>query len=217
VSEDRGPDAPPTTAQSTELSAELSSAVWTVPNIISMVRILLIFVFGWLLINEQDLWAIVVLVVAGVSDFLDGFLARRWGQITALGRVLDPTADRILTVVVVLGLAIREFIPWWLVVILLARDVMVGAALLYARARGVESSQVTFVGKLATFVLYVTLPLSVLAFYISTLAHSLAIAAACGAAVLYWISGIGYVRDIASRARERGVGEPVAGAPERLG
>jgi len=104
--------------------------VWTIPNIITMARIVLIFIFGYLLVTEQDGWAITVLAIAGVSDFLDGYLARRWNQSTDLGRILDPAADRILTVVVVLGLAYRQIIPWWLVVILLARDVVVGVALL---------------------------------------------------------------------------------------
>lgn len=195
----------------------MSSAVWTVPNAISMARIILIGVFGWLLIAGHDAWAIAALAAAGVSDFLDGYLARRWHQVTALGRVLDPAADRMLTVVVVIGLAIREVIPWWLVAILLARDVMVGVAILVGRMRGLESPQVTFAGKAATFGLYVTLPLAFLAHERWDSLHVLAIAGACVAAVLYWISGLGYVADVARRSHPREDGASVVGSTERLG
>ncbi|GIG54569.1 CDP-alcohol phosphatidyltransferase family protein [Demequina activiva] len=194
-----------------------SAAIWTVPNLISMARIVLIVVFGWLLIAGHDAWAIGALAAAGISDFLDGYLARRWNQVTELGRVLDPAADRLLTIVVVLGLAIRGVIPWWLVAILLARDVMVGVALLIARSRGVSSAQVTFVGKAATFGLYVTLPLAFLAYERWDGVWVAAIVGACVAAALYWISGIGYARDLARRAHPASDGASVAGAPERLG
>ena len=204
--EQLGPDAAP-----------LSAAIWTVPNLISMARIVLIAVFGWLLVAGHDAWAIAALAAAGMSDFLDGYLARRWNQVTALGRLLDPAADRLLTIVVVLGLAIRGVIPWWLVAILLARDVVVGVALLVARARGVSSSQVTFVGKAATFGLYVTLPLAFLAYERWDGVHVAAIAGACVAAALYWISGLGYVRDLSRRAHRARDGASVAGPSERLG
>src|SRR6187551_3041696 len=111
-----------------------------------MFRIVLILVFAVLLATNHDGWAIAVLAVAGISDFFDGYLARRWNQVTKLGRILDPTADRMLTIAVVLGLGLRGIIPWWLVAVLFARDVVVGVALLYARSRGVESPQVTMTG-----------------------------------------------------------------------
>ncbi|WNM25822.1 CDP-alcohol phosphatidyltransferase family protein [Demequina capsici] len=180
---------------------EPSREVWTVPNLISMVRIGLVFAFGALLVTHHDGWAIAALAAAGASDFLDGYLARRWGQVTALGRILDPTADRLLTIVVVLGLALRTIIPWWLVVILLLRDAAVGAALLVGRSRGVVTPQVTFIGKVATALLYVFLPLAYLAFARWNPVHALAVIGACVAAVLYWWAGLGYVRDVLARVR----------------
>lgn len=168
---------------------------WTVPNMITVARMVLIVVFGYLLVMEYDVWAIAVLAVAGFSDFLDGYLARRWDQSTELGRILDPAADRVLTVVVVLGLAIRDIIPWWLVAILLVRDVAVGIALLVGRRRGRLTPKVTFVGKLATALLYVFLPLAYLAavaFPTWTWLHVIAIVGATFAAALYWWSGAGY-------------------------
>ncbi len=171
------------------------------PNAITASRIALIFVFGYLLITHRDGWAIAVLAIAGVSDFLDGYLARKWNQATELGRILDPAADRILTVVVVLGLAVRHIIPWWLVVILLARDLVVGLALLWGKHHGLPAPQVTFMGKTATFVLYVALPLAYLAFERWDAVHTVAIILAVAGAVLYWASGLGYVRSVISGER----------------
>lgn len=181
----------------------ISSAVWTVPNGISMARIVLIAVFGWLIVAGYDLWAIVTLVVAGVSDFLDGYLARRWQQVTKLGGILDPTADRLLTIVVVLALAIRGVIPWWLLAVLFARDIVVGIALLYARRRRINVPEVTFVGKAATFALYFFLPLAFLAFERWDTVHLIAIVGATATAVLYWISGVFYVTDVIQRSRSK--------------
>lgn len=183
------------------LSTVPADAVWTVPNGISMARIVLIGVFGWLMVAGFDGWAIAALVAAGVSDFLDGYLARRWNQVTRLGGILDPTADRLLTIVVVAALAVRGVIPWWLLAALFARDIMVGIALLYARRRQVAVPEVAFVGKAATFALYFFLPLAFLAFDRWDTVHLVAIVGATLTAVLYWISGVIYVMDVARRSR----------------
>lgn len=185
--------------------------IWTVPNAISMLRIALIGVFGWTLVIGQDGWAIAALALAGISDFLDGYLARRWNQVTALGRILDPAADRMLTVVVVLGFGIRGIVPWILVAVLLARDVVVGGALVIGRSRGIESPQVTFLGKAATAALYFFLPLAFLAFARWDAVHTLAIVGAWLAAVLYWLAGLGYVRDVAKRSGGRAPSVPEPG------
>jgi cardiolipin synthase len=177
-----------------------SSRVWTIPNVISMVRIVLIVVFAVLLARHADGWAITALVAAGVSDFFDGFLARRWNQVTTLGRVLDPTADRLLTFAVVIGLGLRSVIPWWLVAVLLARDAVVGIALLVGKNRGVGTPQVTFIGKAATAGLYFFLPLSYLAYSRSDMWHAIGIWGSAASAAVYWFAGLGYVADIAKRS-----------------
>ncbi len=182
-------------------SQEPTSRVWTIPNIISMLRIVLIVAFAVLLARRADGWAIIALVAAGVSDFFDGFLARRWNQVTTLGRVLDPAADRLLTLAVVIGLGLRGIIPWWLVGLLLARDVVVGVALLIGRRRGVGTPQVTFIGKAATFGLYWFLPLSYLAYGHSDTWHAIGIWGGAASAAAYWCAGLGYVRDVARRSR----------------
>ena len=168
----------------------------TLPNVITAARIVLIVVFGVLLVSSVDGWAIAVLAIAGASDFLDGYLARRLGQTSALGRVLDPAADRLLTVVVVLGLAWRTIIPWWLVAILLARDIVMGAALLWWRRRGTPTPQVTLLGKSATFALYVFLPLAYLAFGRWDWIHTFAIVAAAVSSIAYWGSAVQYLAQL---------------------
>jgi cardiolipin synthase len=174
----------------------------TVPNIITLARIGLIVVFGVLLVRSVDGWAITVLAVAGASDFVDGFLARKLGQTSELGRFLDPAADRLLTVVVVLGLAWRDIIPWWLVVLLLSRDVVMGIALLWWRRRGAATPRVTFLGKSATFALYVSLPLSYLAYERWEGVHSFAIVAAAVSSTAYWGSALQYLAQL-RRSRSR--------------
>lgn len=168
----------------------------TLPNAITAARIGLIVVFGVLLVRSIDGWAITALAVAGASDFLDGYLARRLGQTSALGRVLDPAADRLLTVVVVLGLAWRDIVPWWLVALLLARDVVMAAALLWWRRRGTPTPQVTFLGKSATFALYVFLPLSYLAYERWDGIHTFAIVGAAVSAIAYWGSAVQYLAQL---------------------
>ncbi len=168
----------------------------TLPNVITVARIGLIVAFGVLLIRSADAWAITVLAVAGVSDFFDGFLARRLNQTSELGRFLDPAADRLLTVVVVLGLLWRGIIPWWLVAVLLARDVVMGVALLWWRRRGATTPQVTFLGKSATFALYIFLPLSYLAYDRWDGVHSFAIVGAAVSSIAYWGSATQYLAQL---------------------
>lgn len=190
----------------------LASASWwrlnaNLPNAITIVRIALIGVFVLLLVRNEDAWAITALAVAGASDFLDGYLARRLGQVSALGRVLDPAADRLLTVAVALGLAWRDIIPWWLVVVLLARDVVVAVALVWLARRRLPTPIVTFLGKLATAALYVFLPLSYLAYDRWDAVHTVALWGAAGAAVAYWGSALQYLAQ-ARRAGSIGVSNP---------
>jgi cardiolipin synthase (CMP-forming) len=161
-----------------------------------MFRILLLIVFAVCLARGADAAAIWALVIAGVSDFFDGFLARRWNQVTRLGRLLDPAADRLFTLTMVIGLPLRGIIPWWLSGVLLARDIVVGGVLLWGKRKGVSAPQVTFVGKSATFGLYVFLPLMYLSWNRWGGVHSIALFWAVVSALLYWISGIGYVLEV---------------------
>ena len=97
--------------------------VLTIPNVISIVRLAGVPLFLWLVLGpEADGWALGVLMLSGVSDYLDGYLARRLNQMSKLGEILDPVADRLYILAVVFGLAFRDIIPWWLALLLPARD-----------------------------------------------------------------------------------------------
>ena len=99
--------------------------VFTVPNLLSFVRLLGVPLFLWLLlVREADGWAVLVLAVGGATDWLDGRIARYWHVRSRLGQVLDPLADRLYILATLDGLAIREVVPWWLVALLAARDAL---------------------------------------------------------------------------------------------
>lgn len=99
--------------------------VFTIPNILSMARLVGVPVFLWLILwpefggPNRDLWALAVLAFSGVSDYLDGKLARRWNQVSSLGRILDPAADRLYILSTLVGLTWRDILPLWLTALLL--------------------------------------------------------------------------------------------------
>ena len=90
----------------------VTDRVWTIPNALSALRLVLVPVFAVLILTAHDAAAIVVLMVSGFTDYLDGKLARRFGQVSRLGQLLDPAADRLYILVTLLGLAYRDVVPW---------------------------------------------------------------------------------------------------------
>ena len=129
-----------------------SSAVITVPNILSFARIATIPIFCWLVANEPTrLWGILLFAAVVSTDWVDGYVARRTGQVTELGRILDPVADRLAIAAGLLTFAISGIFPFWAALLILLRDVVVllgGAALLWGRDLRVD---VRGIGKIATF------------------------------------------------------------------
>ena len=116
--------------------SEGASRVWTVPNIISVVRLAGVPLFLWLVLGpEADAIALVVLMVAGFTDFLDGWLARRLDQYSTLGEILDPVADRLYILAVVVGLYLRDIIPWWVAIALPLRDLFLWGLVPLLRTR----------------------------------------------------------------------------------
>lgn len=129
--------------------------ILTVPNVLSMLRLALIPVFLWLvLVREADLAGVAVLAVSGITDWADGVIARRTGQMTRLGRLLDPLVDRLTIAATLIGLALRDLVPWWLVALLAAREVLLLALVPSLRRRGLVALPVHYLGKAATFALY---------------------------------------------------------------
>ena len=135
----------------------------TIPNALTLVRALGIPIFLWVLFSPgHDVLAISILVLAGASDYLDGKLARALNQQSRLGELLDPLVDRLYIAAVVVGLTIRDVIPIWIVIALLARDLILATTLpgLYRVGKG--PLPVTFLGKAATLNLLYAFPLLLL-------------------------------------------------------
>lgn len=138
--------------------------VWTIPNILSFIRLALLPLFLYLLLARHA-WggATAILMFSGTSDWADGKIARLVdNQSSRLGELLDPLVDRIYMVTVPVGLALAGVIPWWVLAILLGRDAVLAAALPVVRSRGVTALPVTYIGKAATFALMSGLPLVLL-------------------------------------------------------
>ena len=170
--------------------------VLTIPNLISIIRLAGVPLFLWLILGpEADGWALGVLVLSGVSDYLDGYLARRLNQTSRLGEILDPVADRLYILSTVLGLAVRGTIPWWLALLLPARDLLLWALVPFLRTRGYSALPVHFLGKAATFNLLYAFPLLLLGDgdgAIAMLAKVFGWAFAVWGIGLYWWAGILY-------------------------
>jgi cardiolipin synthase len=172
--------------------------VWTVPNALSFLRLLGVPLVVWLILGPQaDLLAAAVLVVAGFTDWLDGYLARAWNQRSRVGQLLDPVADRLYILAIIGSLAIRGIIPWWLVIVLAARDVMIALLVPLLKTRGYSALPVHFLGKAATFCLLYAFPLVLLGAADGTaplVARVVGWAFALWGTGLYWWAGILYVR-----------------------
>jgi cardiolipin synthase len=132
--------------------------ILTWPNVISVVRLLCIPVFCWLLFDESRVAAFVLLAVLGATDWVDGWIARRFDQATDLGKILDPTADRLLLLAAAISLIVDGAVPIWVGVAVLAREALVGGATLALAVAGAARIDVQWVGKAGTFGLMFALP-----------------------------------------------------------
>ncbi len=132
----------------------------TIPNAISIVRLLLVPVFLWLRLTGRPEWALAVFVIAAVSDVLDGFLARVLNQRSKLGGLLDPVADKLLIFTAVFALVFDGGLPLWLLILLVVRDstMLVGAAVVRLKNLDIPTRP-SRIGKYATFSLVLTVVL----------------------------------------------------------
>jgi len=162
-----------------------SDRVVTVPNALSVVRLILVPVFLYLLLGVHEYgWAVGVLMFSGFSDWADGKIARLVAnQSSRLGALLDPAVDRIYMVAVPIALAIAGIVPWWIVAILLGRDVLLAATLPVLRSRGLTALPVSYLGKAATFSLMSGFPLVLLGQWDALWSR---VILACGWAFLIW-------------------------------
>jgi cardiolipin synthase (CMP-forming) len=169
--------------------------VLTVPNALSALRLVGVPFFLWLILAHHDGWALVLLMVSGFTDYLDGKIARAFGLISPLGKLLDPAADRLYILATLLGLAWRHVVPWWLVVVLLGREVFIAALLPALKSRGYTALPVHFLGKAATFCLLYAFPLLLLGQFsgrVGDVAQPIGWAFTWWGTALYWAAGILY-------------------------
>lgn len=136
----------------------------TIPNLISFLRLLGVPLFLWLVLGPHaDGWALAVLAVAGLTDYLDGKVARALNQTSRIGALLDPAADRLYIVATILAFVVRDIVPLWFALALIGREVVVGGCLLVLRRAGYGPLAVHYLGKAATFALLYAFPFLLLA------------------------------------------------------
>ncbi len=174
----------------------VSTRVLTVPNILSFFRLLLVPVFLVFIIAGQDFLALLVLVFSSITDYLDGVIARRFKQITRLGQLLDPAADRLFIFATLIGLTIRGIIPWWFAAIIIGRDVVLLVLGITLANLGYGPLPVHHLGKAATLCLFYALPIIMIgqafpgtAFVTNPIGWAFAI----WGALLYWWAGAIYL------------------------
>ncbi|MGH3785527.1 MAG: CDP-alcohol phosphatidyltransferase family protein [Pseudonocardiaceae bacterium] len=170
----------------------------TVPNVLSLLRLAGVPLFLWLLLGPQyDLLAVLVLALSGLTDWLDGKLARLLNQSSRLGELLDPAVDRLYTLSTLFAFGIREILPWWVVIVLIGRDLALGLTLPVLRRYGYGPLQVHYLGKAATLCLLYAFPLLLLAHntqgWLGAVAWAFAVAFTGWGGALYVWSGVLYL------------------------
>lgn len=207
--------APRETGGSDEAEDPAAGRIWTVPNLLSLSRIAGIGVFCYLLFGPNlRIAAAVLLAVSGVTDFADGYIARHFNQVSALGKVLDPTADRIVVATSVIAILVYGAVPVWLGVVVIVREVLVSGAVLLLAALGARRIDVIWVGKAGTFGLMGCLPLFLATDGPGSWEHPLRVLTyvlVMPALAFSWYAALSYV-PLARRAlREGRAPRPVAG------
>ncbi|TXK17725.1 CDP-alcohol phosphatidyltransferase family protein [Homoserinibacter sp. GY 40078] len=192
---------------------EVSARIVTIPNLLSLVRLVLIPVFLWLLTAARYEWALAVIVISSVTDFVDGWIARRFDQVSRIGQLLDPAVDRLFIFSTLIGLAWHEFLPWTLVAVIVARDVALACLGVVLANHGYGPLPVHHLGKVATFSLLFALPVIVLGAAVPEVAvysDPVGWALALWGAFLYWWAGVIYLRETIRLVREARVADATA-------
>jgi cardiolipin synthase len=186
--------------------------VLTVPNLISVVRLLCAPVFVWLLADGHQIAAALLLALLGASDWIDGWIARRFDQGSTLGKVLDPVADRVLLLVAAVALLVDGSVPVVVGVLVLFREAVVSIAVLALAAAGARRIDVQWAGKAGTLAVMFAFPLFLLADNISTGQDLTRFAAWCFAVVglvLGYYALVTYLPMARDALREGRRGRPV--------
>ncbi len=185
--------------------APTSRAILTIPNGLTLLRALGIPLFLWLFLARHNPgWSFAVLAFGAFTDYADGKVARALKQESALGAAMDPTIDRAYIAATVIALAIRNFIPWWVVGVLLVRDLWMALALLYKKQTSGGVFEVSFLGKAATFNLLYAFPLLLLQSSDGPggAAHILGWSFAIWGIGLYIVTAVDYTREALTTGRK---------------
>jgi cardiolipin synthase len=177
-----------------------------VPNAVTLVRLLLMPVCAYLLATGRYGWGLVLTAAVGSTDWVDGWVARRFGQVSRVGQLLDPLADRLLIASVAIALVARGVVPWQAAALLVARDLVLLAGWPLLRRRGIEPPEVILLGKAATLVLLLALPVLTLGatgLAVAGVAHLLGLALLWAGVVMYYLAGAVYVRMVLERLGHR--------------
>lgn len=199
-------------------TAQSGRRVWTVPNLISFARLLGVPLFLYLfLVAHYEVAAIVVLAVGGTSDWVDGYLARRLNQVSRLGELLDPAADRLYILATLVALTATSILPWWFTAALLLREATLLVSLFVLRRYGYGPPPVHYLGKTATFILLAAFPVLLLAHAVpgaEPVAWPAGWALAWWGLVLYWAAAVLYLIQATGlvRAARRVAGSADTGA-----
>ena len=187
-------------------SRRVSSAIRTVPNAVTLARLLLMPVCAYLLATGRYGWGIALTAVVGSTDWVDGWLARRFGQVSRLGQLLDPLADRLLIASVAIALVVRGVVPWQAAVLLVARDLVLLCGWPVLKRRGIEPPEVIFLGKAATLVLLFALPVLTLGatgLAVADAARVVGLLLLWAGVVMYYLAGAVYVRMVLEQLGHR--------------
>jgi len=196
--------------QHNDAARPVSTRIVTIPNILSLFRLLLIPVFFVLLLTGNLGWALLLIAVSAVTDFVDGYVARHFNQVTRLGQLLDPAADRLFILTTLVGLGLVAVLPWWFIAVIVARDVLLLVLGVVLANHRFGPLPVHHLGKMGTFAILFTMPVLLLAAAFpqtAWLALPIGWAAGIWGVFLYWWAGVAYALQAARMIRE------VRGAP----
>ncbi|HVA61854.1 MAG TPA: CDP-alcohol phosphatidyltransferase family protein [Mycobacteriales bacterium] len=182
------------------VTAPQPDRIFTIPNLISFLRLLGVPLFLWLVLGPRaDGYALVVLMASGVSDYLDGKIARMFGMTSRLGELLDPLADRLYIASTLIALTVRGIVPLWLLIVLVSRDAVLALCLPILHRHGYGPLPVHFLGKAATFNLLYAFPFLLFSVghgTVSTITRPLGWAFALWGTGMYWWAGALYIAQV---------------------
>ena len=179
-------------------SPEARDVFLTVPNLISLLRIASIPFISYLVSRHQMVEALIVLAISAISDGVDGILARMLNQVSKIGQILDPIADRLLIFCSIVALGVAGIIPWWMLIIVGLRDLLMAVEVLVLAQHDYGPLPVNFVGKSATAMLMMSITALIFCdIWVNPmvdLLHLAALAAGIWGVGLYWVAGWIYLR-----------------------